>query len=103
MSVQDTLIIETLILGSNPVQSNEIKVYPNPAHSFLEIDNGNFALMGGYSIRIENSLGQIVFNQAVNQQIFSINLSTWTGDGVYYLHIINSNGITQEIKKIVLQ
>jgi hypothetical protein len=103
VSVQDTLIIETLILGSNPIQSNEIKVYPNPAHSFLEIENGNFALMGGYTIRIENSLGQVVFNQAVNQQLFSINLSTWTGDGVYYLHIINSNGITQEIKKIVLQ
>jgi hypothetical protein len=103
VSVQDTLIIETLILGSNPIQSNEIKVYPNPAHSYLEIDNGNFALMGGYTIRIENSLGQVVFNQAVNQQLFSINLSTWTGDGIYYLHIINSNGITQELKKIVLQ
>ncbi len=103
-TVTDTLIINTLITGINPPNnSNTIKVFPNPAGSFLTIDYGNFALMSGYQLRIENSLGQQVFQTNITQQTDSLSLSTWGGNGLYFVHIVDPQGNTIDIRKIVLQ
>jgi hypothetical protein len=103
-SVTDTLIISTNITGLNPPSNtNTFLVYPNPASTHITIDNGNYALLGNYSIRISNQLGQVVFNQIINQQQFYIDLSTWTGSGLYYLDILDNNGNVVENRKIVIQ
>jgi hypothetical protein len=103
-TVTDTLIINTLITGINPPNnSNTIKVFPNPAGSFITIDYGNFALMSGYQLRIENSLGQQVFQTNITQQTDSLSLSTWGGNGLYFVHIVDPQGNTIDIRKIVLQ
>jgi hypothetical protein len=81
----------------------DIKIYPNPARTHITIDNGNFELMNGYAVRIYNALGQTVFTQAVNQQQFFIDLSTWTGNGLYYLNLIDNQGNSVETKVIVVQ
>jgi hypothetical protein len=81
----------------------DIKIYPNPARTHITIDNGNFELMNGYTVRIYNALGQTVFTQAVNQQQFFIDLSTWTGNGLYYLNLIDNQGNSIETKVIVVQ
>jgi hypothetical protein len=81
----------------------DIKIYPNPARTHITIDNGNFELMNGYAVRIYNALGQTVFTQAVNQQQFFIDLSTWTGNGLYYLNLIDNQGNSIETKVIVVQ
>jgi hypothetical protein len=78
-------------------------VYPNPANTQITIDNGNFALMNGYSVRINNALGQTIFSQQVTQQQFFIDLSTWSGPGLYYLDLIDNNGTTVSSKVIVIQ
>jgi hypothetical protein len=104
ISVTDTLVINATITGVNPPNNiNTISIYPNPANTHITIDNGNFALMNGYTIRINNALGQTVFNQTVNQQQFYINLSGWTGSGYYYLDLIDNLGNTIENKVIVVQ
>jgi hypothetical protein len=104
IAVTDTLIINTLITGINPpANSNTIKVFPNPAGSFITIDYGNFALMSGYQLRIENSLGQQVFQTNITQQSDYLSLSTWGGNGLYFVHIIDPQGNTIDIRKIVLQ
>jgi len=104
ISVTDTLVINAVITGVNPPNNtNIISIYPNPANTHITIDNGNFALMNGYTIRINNALGQTVFNQTVNQQQFYINLSGWTGSGYYYLDLIDNLGNTIENKVIVIQ
>jgi len=103
-SVTDTLIISANITGLNPPSNtNTFLVYPNPASTHITIDNGNYALLGNYSIRISNQLGQVVFNQNINQQQFYIDLSTWTGSGLYYLDILDNNGNVVENRKIVIQ
>ena len=103
-SVTDTLIINTLITGINPPNnSNTIKVFPNPTGSFITIDYGNFALMSGYQLRIENSLGQQVFQTNITQQSDFLSLSTWGGNGLYFLHIIDPQGNTIDIRKVLLQ
>ena len=104
VTVTDTLIINANLIGFNPVTyQNTIKVWPNPAHDHITIDNGNISNLNGYQIKITNVLGQQVFQSAINQQQFYIDLSTWTGNGAYYLNLINPQGVTIETKVIVVQ
>jgi hypothetical protein len=39
----------------------------------------------------------------VNQQQFYIDITTWGGNGLYFVRIIDPQGNTVDIKKIVLQ
>jgi hypothetical protein len=104
ITVTDTLLINTTITGFNPVTfQNTIKIYPNPTNDHITIDNGNIANMTGYQIKITNSLSQQVFQSNITQQQFYVDLSTWTGNGIYFVHIIDGQGNTIDIKKIVLQ
>ena len=104
ITVTDTLLINTTILGFNPVTfQNTIKVWPNPTNDHITIDNGNIANLTGYQIKITNSLSQQVFQSNITQQQFYVDLSTWTGNGIYFVHIIDGQGNTIDIKKIVLQ
>ena len=104
ISVTDTLVINTLITAINqPNNSNTIKVFPNPANSHITIDYGNFVIMNGYQLKIENSIGQQVFQTNINQQTDYLSLNNWGGNGLYFVHIIDAQGNTIDIRKIVLQ
>lgn len=102
VAVTDTLVIQTPLSGSGPAY-NTFKVYPNPASDHLYIDNGLYTAMTGYSILIQNALGQTVFSSGVNQAQFYIDLSTWTGNGVYFLYLKDGQGAIKETRKIILQ
>ncbi len=92
------------ITGFNSgINNNTIKIFPNPANDHVTIDNGNFATMDGYQLRIENSLGQQVFQTNINQQTDYLSLNNWGGNGLYFVHIIDAQGNTIDIRKIVLQ
>lgn len=104
VSVTDTLFINTNITSYNPIKyQNSIKIYPNPTNDHITIDNGNISNLTGYEMKITNSLGQQVFQSPITQQQFYVDLSTWTGNGIYFVHLIDGQGSTLEIKKIVLQ
>ena len=104
ITVTDTLLINMGITGFNPVAyQNTIKVWPNPTNDHITIDNGNLANLNGYQIKIMNSLSQQVFQSAITQQQFYIDLSSWTGNGIYFVHIIDGQGNTVDVKKIILQ
>jgi hypothetical protein len=103
VSVTDTLIINSTLNLPAPNNNNVIKVYPNPASDHITIDNGNFALMAGYTLKIENTAGQQVFNSVINQSQFYLDISTWTGNGMYYIHLIDPQNNTITIRKIVVQ
>ena len=103
VSVTDTLFINTSLGLPAPNNTNAIMVYPNPANDHITIDNGNFALMSNYTLKIENSLGQQVFSSLVNQQQFYVDLNGWSGNGVYFLKLINPQNNIVTVRKIVLQ
>jgi hypothetical protein len=104
ITVTDTLLINTNITGYNPLTyENTIRIWPNPTYDHITIDAGNLNTMSGYSIRIVNALGQQMFQSAINQQQFYLDLSSWTGNGIYYVNIINPQGVTIDTRKIVLQ
>jgi hypothetical protein len=104
ITVTDTLIISTSINGINPPNNlNIIKVFPNPANDHITIDYGNFASMNGYQMIIENSIGQQVFQSNIIQQSDYLNITNWGGNGLYFVRIIDPQGNTIDIKKIMLQ
>lgn len=103
VSVTDTLIINSTLNLPAPNNNHVIKVYPNPASDHITIDNGNFALMAGYTLKIENTAGQQVFNSVINQSQFYLDISTWSGNGMYYIHLIDPQNNTITIRKIVVQ
>jgi hypothetical protein len=102
-TVTDTLVINTTLSLPAPNNQNTILIYPNPASDQITIDNGNYLAMAGYTIRIENNAGQQVFQSAVNQPQFYIDLSTWSGNGLYFVHLIDPQNNTVTVRKIVLQ
>ncbi len=102
-TVTDTLIINTTLSLPAPNNENTILIYPNPASDHITIDNGNYTAMTGYTIKIENNAGQQVFQSLINQAQFYVDLSTWSGNGLYFVHLIDAQGNTVTVRKIVLQ
>jgi hypothetical protein len=101
--VTDTLMTHTIIVDSL-VHINTTKIYPNPAHDILYINTGNYLLMNGYAFEIRNALNQqIVPLTPINQQLFSYNLGSFTGAGLYYFYLYDPQAMIVDIKKIILQ
>jgi hypothetical protein len=103
-TVTDTLVINTQITGINPPNNLiTLKVFPNPASTHITIDYGNFNAMSGYTLTIVNSISQTVFTTSINQQTSFIDLSTWSGTGIYFVQLIDPQNNTIENRKIVIQ
>jgi hypothetical protein len=103
-AVTDTLIINSVISGLNPPNNlNTMKLFPNPASTHITIDYGNFNAMSGYTLTIVNSIGQTVFTTPINQQTSFVDLSTWTGNGIYFVKLIDPQNNIIENRKIVIQ
>jgi len=99
-----SLVINTGVLSFNPpTYNNTITIYPNPANDHITIDCGNLANVSGWTIKIVNSLGQEVFNGAMNTQQYVVPLNTWSGQGVYFVKIYDGSNNLVNTKKIILQ
>ena len=104
ITVTDTLVINTGITGYNPITyMNTLKIWPNPTNDQITIDAGNLSTMTGYSIVIENSQGQQVFQNLINQQQFLVDITNWGGNGLYFVRLIDPQNNTIDIRKIILQ
>jgi hypothetical protein len=103
ISVQDTLIINAKLTGTSPLQTNIIKVYPNPAKDYLVINFGNYSSMAGYEINIFDISGKSVYSSTINKANETIDLNTWTVKGVYFIKIIDKSNNQIENRKIVIQ
>lgn len=99
-----TMVINTGALSTTPVTyTSTVNIYPNPANDQITIDCGNLANVVGWNIKITNMLGQEVFNQPMNTQQYVVPLNSWTGQGMYFVKIINAQNEVVNIKKIILQ
>lgn len=101
-TVTDTLYIDVNSAGQNSQLLSTLKVYPNPTNSIITIDNGNYSDINDYSLSVVSQQGQQVFTSPINQQTFTVDLSDFGSSGLYYLHIINSNAVIVDTRKIVL-
>ena len=80
---------------------NQIRIYPNPTNLYLNFDYGK--AINAYNLIIKNIFGQQVFHKRITSQTDYLNSSNWGGKGLYFAHIIDSQGNTIELRKIILQ
>ncbi len=104
VSVTDTLIIDAVLTGVEaPDGLNTLKVYPNPAKDHLFINTGDYSKMSGYQLKIFDQLGGNVFETFVEEPLYELNLSSWSGTGIYFLQLIDSDGSIIDVRKVILQ
>ena len=107
ITVTDTLIINVGQLSFNePVTwANNITIFPNPASTQININFNNISDLNGGILKIINSLGQQVTTTPITTSgtKSTMQLATWGGSGVYFVQIVNSQGLIVDIKKIILQ
>ena len=107
ITVTDTLIINVGQLSyTNPVAyANNITIYPNPANTQVNISFNNITDLTGGNINIINSLGQQVATTPITLSgtNTTMPLNTWGGTGLYFVQILNAQGIVVDVKKIILQ
>jgi len=107
ITVTDTLIINVGQMSyTNPIAySNNITIAPNPASTQININFNNISDLNGGSIKIINSLGQQVATTPITTSgtNTTMALNTWGGTGVYFVQILNAQGIVVDVKKIILQ
>jgi N-acetylneuraminic acid mutarotase len=104
ISVTDTLIINAQLTNVHPPNNiNTIKVFPNPANTHITIDCGDLPSVAGYTVEIKNALNQSVFISPMNIQQLTIDLSSWTGNGIYFIYIVDSLSNVVDVRKIILQ
>ncbi len=102
IAVTDTLKI-SFITGLNeiPEDFGVLKVYPNPSHSSIILEKT--LANASYSIKITNSLSQVVYTSVLNQPKSQIQLNTLGSNGIYYLTILDNANKVMETKKLILE
>lgn len=107
ITVTDTLIINVGQLSYNdPVTyANNITMAPNPASTQININFNNITDLNGGTLKVINSLGQEVATTPITTSgtNSTMQLAIWGGSGMYYVQIINPQGIVVDVKKIILQ
>jgi hypothetical protein len=99
-----TMVINSGPLSTNPVTyTSTVNIFPNPANDQITIDCGNLANVVGWNIKITNALGQQVFAVPMNTQQYVVPLNSWSGQGMYFVKILNAQNEVVNIKKIILQ
>lgn len=103
ITVTDALIINTGVLGYNPMTyKNTVTIYPNPANDHIIIDCGNLEYVNGFKIKLFNELGQEVFNGEMNTEQYNVSLANWS-KGLYLVKIFDNHDTVVNTKKIILQ
>ncbi len=101
VTVTDTLIINTNLSSINPVTyANTIKMFPNPTNSQLNIDCSPNTT--GYTIKIINTLSEVVYIQKVAGSTYAVNLSNFGGAGTYFVQIYGANNNLLTVRTIIL-
>ena len=96
------LTLQTGIDAVLNVSNSKINIYPNPAHTTLTIDNGNYTALAGFSISIKDMTGKEVHQSEIKNPKSEIDISAWA-KGSYFVHITDGKGNMVEVRKLIIQ
>lgn len=97
-NVQDV----TLASNAHISVATKFNIYPNPAQTHIFIDCVNFNTMHGFYISILNTLGKEVLKEQVINNQFFVDLSKWTGKGLYIINLYDNQNKLLESSKLVV-
>jgi hypothetical protein len=75
---------------------------PDTNVHLLMIDIGDISRMIGYTFKIIDFLGKVVYESLISQQVIDLDLNQIGGRGTYFLEVIDNRSQIIEINKIVL-
>ena len=81
---------------------NIAKRDPDFRLNLLMIDIGDISKMIGYTFKIIDFLGKVVFETIINQPIIDLDLNALGGRGTYFVQVIDNSSQIMEIEKITL-
>jgi len=82
--------------GVNEINNSQIRIYPNPAHDFIEIKTNDVQ-----AVALSDGLGRVIYASTTEiSSPFQINTSSFSR-GVYFLQVRGRGGSV--VRKIVLQ
>lgn len=85
-------------------RAKSLKVYPNPTIGILNIDCGSdFKPELDYKVNVFNSIGNLVYETNISEQITQLNLIGRIPSGVCFVQIISKNSNFQETQKVVIR
>jgi hypothetical protein len=85
-----------LITGINEITKDDVKIYPNPASNYINIEG-----VSGTTITIYNMIGARVYSENIEDPISRIDISNLVG-GNYFIEITGSESDRQIVKKLVI-
>ncbi len=91
-------------LNEENIQSSNFNVYPNPTNNRINIDCGNeFSIENEYKLKITNILSQTIYTTPIKHQKTKLDLLNYSNTGIYFVHLMDAQSNTLEIRKILLQ
>ncbi len=82
--------------GLNDLFFADLKLYPNPASSYVNIETNQVI----QSIQIFDTQSRLIFNQEVHNNQLAIDLTDWS-KGIYFVKL--NDGINQRTEKIIIR
>ena len=89
----------TVNVAEIPLIESNLKIYPNPANSFIRIELND--LENKYKIVMLNLFGETILEKEINSALSDINTSRMP-QGVYILKTLNSRTSVTSIHKITI-
>lgn len=96
-----TFIVNVGVNGINEMSSTDFIIYPNPADKFASINISNFN-SDENKVKIINTLGQVVYDNAIVEQTAKIDVSTFA-NGIYFIELSDKNNNALQIKKLIVE
>ncbi|MFA8300900.1 MAG: choice-of-anchor J domain-containing protein [Hyphomicrobiales bacterium] len=93
--INGNTVVEIASVGTDELSISNIKLYPNPANEFVNIENAS-----GYEISIIDLKGTVLLKENVNTNNHRIQLDSFS-EGVYLMNINNGNELSR--KKIIIR
>lgn len=90
-------------LGINLLDIVSLQIYPNPTNDLIYLTQTSGYDLSSTTVEIRNSLSQLMFITNFNTNTLAIDVSKWTGDGLYFVNILDVNKNTIITRKIVVQ
>jgi len=83
--------------------AQSFSIYPNPTNGIINLDFGSLTGINGYTLRIYNTLGQVVHTSSISRKNETIDLRTLGSSGNYKVVVTDREGKVMETKQIVVR
>jgi hypothetical protein len=78
----------------------DILVFPNPSNGIFNVSLSNELLSDDLHFELYNSIGELIFNNKINNQLFQVDIS-FLPKGIYLIRVLDSKNELNITKQIV--